>query len=57
MKIYYHYFENKKYNGWYRLAYKNFLGHKVVKIKFLRLFTIYQLNELNHDKTRNNYQW
>lgn len=47
-KIYYHYFENPKYNGWFRGKYKTFLGHKVIKIKLFRLFTIYK--ELENDK-------
>lgn len=45
MKIYYHYFEDKKYNGWFREKYKSFLGHTVIKIKIFRLFTIYRIKE------------
>lgn len=42
MKIYYHYFKDKKYNGWFKLPYKRFLGNEVKKIKIFKLFTIYK---------------
>ena len=42
IKRYYHYFENPKYNGWFRLKYTSFMGHKVVKIKLFKIFTIYK---------------
>ena len=57
MKLYKHYFDttdspfaaifqtNKKYHTvWYRSKYRIFLLHKVVKIKFLGIFTIYKLS-------------
>ena len=46
MKIYYHYFEDKKYNGWFKGTYKKFLGHIVIKIKIFKLFTIYKSKEI-----------
>ena len=58
MKLYKHYFDktdtpfeglfqkNKKYHTvWYRGKYRIFLLHKVVKIKFLGMFTIYKLSK------------
>ena len=58
MKLYKHYFDktdtpfeglfpkNKKYHTvWYRGKYRIFLLHKVVKIKFLGIFTIYKLSK------------
>lgn len=58
MKIYKHYFDKKdtpyvqeyqpkrKYHtAWKRIRYKGFLGHKVVKIKLLGLFTIYDITK------------
>ena len=37
---------NKKYHTvWYRGKYRIFLLHKVVKIKFLGIFTIYKLSK------------
>ncbi len=45
MKIYYHYFEEKRLNGWYRLPYKTFLSVKTLKIKLFGLFTIYNYNK------------
>ena len=42
IKIYYHYFEDPKYNGWFRGKYKSFLGKKVIKIKLFGLFTIFK---------------
>lgn len=41
-KIYYHYFEDPKYNGWFRSKYERFLGSKVIKIKLFRLLTIFK---------------
>ena len=58
MRLYKHYFDktdtpfdgsfqkNKKYHTvWYRGKYRIFLFHKVVKIKFLGIFTIYKLRK------------
>ena len=58
MKLYKHYFDktdtpfeelfqkNKKYHTvWYKGKYRIFLLHKVVKIKFLGIFTIYKLDK------------
>ena len=58
MKLYKHYFDktdtpfeasfqkNKKYHTvWYIGKYRIFLLHKVVKIKFLGIFTIYKLSK------------
>lgn len=45
MKIYYHYFEDKRLNGFLRGKYVTFLGNKVLKIKLFRLFTIYEKGE------------
>jgi hypothetical protein len=58
LKLYKHYFDKadtpylqtwqseKKYHTVYkRVAYTEFLKHKVIKIKFLGLFTIYNLKE------------
>jgi hypothetical protein len=58
MKIYKHYFNKndtpyvqdyqprKKYHtAWKRFKYRAFLGHKVVKIKALGIFTIYDITK------------
>ena len=63
MKLYKHYFDKsdtpyresfqrtKKYHTvWHRGAYKVFLAHKVVKIKLLGIFTIYELTDENRAK-------
>lgn len=63
MKLYKHYFDKsdtpfkatyqqkRKYHTvWKRGAYRIFLQHKVVKIKFLGLFTIYKLTDENRAK-------
>lgn len=60
MKLYKHYFDKsdtpyresfqrkKKYHTvWHRGAYRVFLAHKVIKIKFLGIFTIYELTDKN----------
>ena len=60
MKLYKHYFDKsdppyresfqrkKKYHTvWHRGAYRVFLRHKVIKIKFLGIFTIYELTDAN----------
>ena len=58
MKIYKHYFDKKDtpyvqdyqpkqqfHTSWKHYRYKVFLGHQVVKIKLLGLFTIYDITK------------
>ena len=42
MKIYYHYFEDKKYNCWLRGRYERFLGQETKKIKLFKIITVYK---------------
>ena len=63
MKLYKHYFDKsdtpyresfqrkRKYHTvWHRGAYRVFLQHKVIKIKFLGIFTIYKLTDKNREE-------
>ena len=60
MKLYKHYFDKsdtpyvksfqrkrKYHTAWMRGKYRIFLQHKVIKIKFLGIFTIYKLTDAN----------
>ena len=51
IKKYYHYFEDPKYNGWFRLKYRKFMGHQVTKIKLFNLITIYRKKSLKKHLT------
>lgn len=41
--------KRKYHKVWKRLKYKNFLGHKVIKIRWFDLFTIYDTKEVKEN--------